>query len=641
MRICERVDQFGELTSPSSAIGSFRVVPTLRKLEVVMIRQGRKDISNDQLDRLIACFSVVKAEHDDGLDLDNVFVCTGAFVRLIAQQERRANTILLGRKGDGKTALLRRLAHDVLKNGIEENDRRTRECFRHLDMEAAFFSELIGKFRELTTKITEKFPNIPPDQVAKKLWTKFIILSSLQILSTEIQLNHADALSPDQKEKIFAICMLVEEEIGATSRPGTSDVSQNFLSYLALLVRRLRIDDESIAKDYSEPMKRSVDPLEILRDLDERFSEAATYLKSLRYHLTITLDRFDDYIDRLISNDPDITRLLRRNFLHGLVSALYALEMMMEYDWLRVVASLPDDLVIDLALREFASHKKLLFLEIKWDTEDLWSILDHRVGSIVPGATWSDLFPFLISSANKLVEKKESCRDYLIRHTTRRPRELMCHASAIFEHIKATNQPVGSRQINKIIQESNPNIVDDQIIPEWKTVVPALKSFIDRIAREEPDTVFTFSQLTQWGNAEALINATNRKTAQTESSKTFIALAILYRTGIVGFRVRRQGQRNGYIHQGEGDYVRYIFSHSQRFDPISDITSLLIDPQLGILLESDRCKAVKGLLTEGKHAKYEVKLCFGPLFFESLNATHSCKFIIDEVDPLAEIARDA
>lgn len=617
-------------------------VLALRKLEDVMIRQGRKDISTDQLDRLIACFSVLKAEHDDRLDLDNVFVCTGAFVRLITQQERRANTILLGRKGDGKTALLRRLAHDVMKNGTKENDRRTRECFRHLDMEAAFFSELIGKFRELTTKIAEKFPNIPAEQVAKKLWTKFIILSSLQILSTDIQVNHADLLNQAQKQQITAICLLVEEEIGATSRPGTSDVSQNFLSYLALLVRRLRIDDESIAKDYSAPLKKkSVDPLEILRDLDERFSEAATYLKSLRYHLTITLDRFDDYIDRLISNDPDITRHLRRNFLHGLVSALYALEMKVEYDWLRVVASLPDDLVIDLELREFASHKKMLFLEIKWDARDLWSILDNRVGSIVPGATWNDLFPFLISNSNKLVEKKESCRDYLIRHTTRRPRELMCHASAIFEHIKETNQPVGSRQINGIIRKSNPSIVDDQIIPEWKSVVPALKSFIDRIAREEPDTVFTFSQLTQWGNAESLINAANRKTSQTESSKTFVALAILYRTGIVGFRVKRQGLREGYIHQGEGDYVRYIFSHSQRFDPISDVTSLLIDPQLGILLESDRCKAAKGLLTEGKHAKYEVKLCFGPLFFESLNATHSSKFIVDEIDPLAEVAREA
>ena len=70
--------------------------------DAMNIRQGRRDISPEQLRRLINTFADSKAEDDQGIDSDDIFVRTSAFVELITRQENRSNTVVLGRKGDAR-----------------------------------------------------------------------------------------------------------------------------------------------------------------------------------------------------------------------------------------------------------------------------------------------------------------------------------------------------------------------------------------------------------------------------------------------------------------------------------------------------------------------------------------------------------
>ena len=108
-------------------------------------------------------------------------------------------------------------------------------------------------------------------------------------------------------------------------------------------------------------------------------------------------------------------------------------------------------------------------------------------------------------------------------------------------------------------------------------------------------------------------------------------LPVLFRIGVIGFRVRQATADDGYKLQGENDYAKYIFNHSADTSPISDLTTLLMDPKLLSLLESDAAKAVRALVQSGREADYDIRLCFSPIFFESMGIQHGERFIVGEI----------
>src|SRR5690349_4247631 len=107
-----------------------------------MIRQGRREIAPYVLDKLISCFQQFKAENDDRLDRDSVFDETEAFRQLIAQQGPLTNTVLLGRKGDRKTALLRRLGQALAAPDARFGEEGSIEALQKIDVEHTYFPEL-------------------------------------------------------------------------------------------------------------------------------------------------------------------------------------------------------------------------------------------------------------------------------------------------------------------------------------------------------------------------------------------------------------------------------------------------------------------------------------------------------------------
>jgi hypothetical protein len=598
---------------------------------MLVLRQGRKDLTTEIINRLITSFGQFKAEEDEQIEDDNVFVRTSAFTKLEARQASRTNTVLLGRKGDGKTALLRRLAHDLKVMGAKPNSERTVEVFFQIDMEETYFVELISKFQQLAARIHANHPRIPNDQISKKLWTKFLQLVALQQACSAVSHQNLARQVGVEAAEFDLLAGSVTKELGQVSRPNTADASQGFVGYLARLMRKLNFTDGAIAGDLADGDNERNDPLQVLRDLPEQFAEGAKRVSSAGLHLTLALDRFDDFIDRLVSDDFETTRQLRRQFLHGLISALYHLQKLSEYRWLRVIASLPEDLVVDLDLRELASHRRMLFVEITWSVDDLRTILDNRVGAVISGLTWSDLFTFQVANANKKVQRKEAVSDYLIRHTTRRPRELMAQALGIFERMRDTGKPIDSQALNVVVAASNQSIVETQVIQEWKAVLPGLETFIARLRRHEPRTVFGYADLLQWNYSTLVKDHLPRASAGNDDIKAMLALSFLYRIGMIGFRVRRKTQRTGYLRQGDNDFARYVYSYSPDKAPIADVTSFLESPKLAELVDSDQGKAVRALLTDGQQSKYEVAVCLAPMFFECVDAEHDASFIVDEV----------
>lgn len=602
--------------------------------KVMVIRQGRRDITPEQLDKLVATFAYGKAEDDEEIDSDDIFVKTEAFSELAARNRRWVSTVILGRKGDGKTALLRRLKRDMQRHNENSGDDGEIEIYHLIEMQETFFVALMFQFDEIAAHITRQYPGIPIDQIAAKMWLKYIQLAAIQIAIHSIRdrpLRHTHAIEGAELQRIEQD---IEREIGAESRQGTGDISSGFLSMLSAIVDKFRTADTAIARDVGEPKLSQFDRVSVLRDLDSRFVGVAKQILDSGRRVTIAIDRFDDYIDHMVSSGQMSTPQSRRNFLHGMITALTELHRRREYRWLRVVASLPEDLIQDMNLREIAAHRSLLFLQIKWSARDLIKIMNNRIAKILPDSRWDDLFTSQVQNTNKNVQKKEECAEYIVRHTTRRPREVMRHAHALFERMQMQGDSLSTEVISEIVAATNRWIVDQQIIPEWRTVVPELEHYVQRMGRVRPATVFSFQEFSKWSAAMVLLYAYyDAADVIDEEWRYFLALAILYRIGVVGFRVRQVESGPEYISQGDGDYARYLFSHCANTDPIADVTSQLLNPELRKMLDKNVVKSVKGFLASGRDEDYSIKLCFAPVFFESLHVQHGERYVVDEVVP--------
>jgi hypothetical protein len=597
-----------------------------------VIRARRKDIFPDQITQIIQSFENFKAESDEALISNaDVFVRIPAFDTLAQHRSSRTNTILLGRKGDGKTAILRKMQYEIQSKSAEN----TENLFSWINMEDTYFAELINKFDQLAKKIINMNKSIPPAHIASTVWIKFLKLTSLQIF-----LNHADGnlkiqsvLSEMYNAKLDELRSLLSDEIGTSEtflRP--SDIGLNFVSFLKNLISNIIVTDSYLARKIEAGRKKDDNSLDVLRDLGSDFDKWAVIASDLGVYVTLGLDRFDDFIDNLVSNDLEETRLIRRIFLHGLVSAVYKIDRSKHYSWLRVIASLPQDLVIDMNLREIASQRRMHFVEIEWSRADLAAILDKRINAVIPGFGFADFFPGQIQNRNPMVLKKELACDYVIRHSTRKPREVMAHAAMLFEAIRDKNRLLSSQEFSEVIADSNIEIVTNQVVPEWNSVLPNLRACMHSINRHEPKTVFSLNDFEGWDKALAHISVKEVGGQKlSPESRAMTALSSFFRIGIVGFRVRRPTRKKGYLQQGDSDFARYIFAYGTTTNPLGDIVEYILSPSLLERLKQGGISEHRTVLSGNREGTLDVSLCFSPMFFETLEAEHETPYIIDEI----------
>jgi hypothetical protein len=593
-----------------------------------MIRQGNRDISRDQLNQLIAAFGHYKAENDSVLD--NAFVRTPAFSELARRQQERSNTVLLGRKGDGKTAILIKLTSDLCAPNGEPDAKSEYVC--QVDMQETFFTEMLWRFDSLASLIRERAPHIPLEQIAQKLWEQLLALTAMEFGIASVTQDASVALPTPLAELLASLNDDVVCLLGHPARLGTSDRSQRFIRFFERQLSSISLvpSDEVLAEQIDGAAHE--DPCDVLRDLPPEIVEGARLLHESGVLVTLTLDRFDDFVDRFVADDIHQTRKLRRPFLHGLILAVASLEQQTAFTWLRLIASLPEDLVVDLDVREIASHKNLLNVHIRWSTRDLIAFLDQRVATVIPGATWGELFPRRVPNSNPRIQIKELCSNYLIRHTTKKPRELMAHAKALLECIRDRDEGIDSKDIPEIVARTNKRIVNDQVLFEWRSSVPYLKVFLDGLAMREPASVFSLTDLIGWSSKLPPLFSDQEITFADlpEGTQALFTLSVLFSVGVVGFRVSRSDSRTGYFRQGEGDHARYVFSYSEDAEPIYSVVGLLSSPDLARQVQSPEFVAVRAILLDGKSERLRIDLCFAPVFFERVSGNHPHTFVIDE-----------
>jgi hypothetical protein len=588
-----------------------------------VIRQGQHDLSSESLSLLIECFEEFKAETDKKiLSPQNIFVETQAYKTIIDRTKKRINTILLGRKGDGKTALLKRLEYE--NDQKNQNDNSSKSIFFQFNMEDAYFQELILQVHQIVKDIKRKYKNIDAEQVSKKIWIKFLIITSVQIvINTPIEDEIVKKISDDN---FASIKNAITDELSVDKEClRLLDIAPNFLFYLEKIYNTLTSNDKFLAEGAI-----SRNPQVIFRELPDIFSRTVSKINNSDINVTIALDRFDDFIDSLISNDIDSTRMLRRQFLHGLIAAMYDLQKRAEFGWLRIVASLPHDLVVDINFREQASVSKMLFVEIEWSIKDLKMIINNRIASVIPNATFDSLFPFQISNKNPIVKSKEHADDYIIRHTMRRPREIMAHCLALFREITRSNRKISSKDFNKIVSNTNREIIQSHVIPEWQAVINNIEPFIHGLSRKNNiNTIFNFGEFVRWNDNISLVNTQS----EVADIKSINNLSVLYRIGVVGFRVKAATATDGYMRQGESDFAKYIFSYSKNKEPLVDITKFLMSDKIGFSSNLDMIKSIIGILSNESSEinKHEYCLCLSPVVFESVEAVHTKPYIINQI----------
>lgn len=615
------------------------------------IRQGNYSLTDEQIDRLVERFSNIKAEDDSAVALDSVFVRTAAFSELNRREALRKNTVVLGRKGDGKTAILSKLIRNIENPSIEDHDSSGQipEYVLPIDMQDTFFPEMLASFEELATEVGNMHSHIPPVQIAKILWKNALKLSSISYAIGSATHDERLPRSTKGQHLLAEASEICGDELNGQPRPQTSDISQALLRFLLRQLSKLRLiplDSDLVPDDREHTLAQK--PLDVLKDVNPIINDAAQYLLESGIRTTLTMDRFDDFVDHFVSDDADRTRTLRRQFLHGLILAIAELERDPRYGWLRIVASLPDDLVVDLNVREIAAHEQILYVRIEWSEDELRSFLDRRVSSVIPGARWNSLFNRKIKNSNKLVQAMEDCDVYLIRHTTRRPRELMAHALELLNHLRAKRQGVSAEHVPQIVADANRSIVNKQILVEWGSTIPLLQAFTERMAQKEPQTVLSFHDFSSLVSKLPIIytllpraDLTRRRAEQhdllaadrklNEEDRTLLTLSVLFEIGMVGIRVSRTEARLRYQAQGESDYARYIFSYSRDFSPIKHITDILLGPSLPQKISKNKHSAALSSLKDGAVERLKVELCISPIFFETLECSHRKPYIVGQL----------
>lgn len=615
------------------------------------IRQGNLSLTKEHIARLIERFTNIKAEDETAIALDSVFVRTAAFSELLRRQSSRKNTVLLGRKGDGKTAFLSKMIRNIKNPSGEDFDgiECAPEYVLPIDMQDSFFPEMLATFEQLATKVGDTLSHIPPVQVAQILWKNALKLSAT---SFAIESVTADEQLPENLESQSLLAEasdICRDELNGRPRLRTADISQALLRFLRRQLDKLRLipSDEELEKDGRDESP-TPSPLDVLKDIDPTINDAAQCLLEAGVRVTLTMDRFDDFVDHFVSDDIDRTRTLRRQFLHGLILAIAELERDDRYGWLRIVASLPEDLVVDLNVREIANHEKILFVRIVWTEADLRVFLDRRVSSVIPGKRWSDLFNRNIKNSNKLVQASEECEIYLIRHTTRRPRELMAHALELLHRLRTSGQGVSAEEVPKIVADSNRAIVESQVLVEWGATIPLLQAFTERLAQREPPTVFSFNEFSTFVSklpiiysllpradiAKRRLEKVSRPDSERklqEEEKNLLTLSVLFEIGVVGVRVSRPDFKKRYQMQGDADYARYIFSYSQDAWPVNHIIDILLGPGLLHKIANNKHSFALSSLKEGTVERLKLELCISPIFIETLECDHRKSYIIGQM----------
>ena len=556
------------------------------------LRQGNRTLTDKQLGKIVDAFSYIKAEDDDLLaeHPESIFVYTDAFRKSRSKQK----CLVVGRKGVGKSAL----AQTYLRL-------KTPEFAEAIPLQAdrLMFDRVCNLL--FAGEKTHRELNVSPDRVATTAWMRTLVLFAI-LQGSEWLLAHG-RVADDRQHVLSEARRLVQQEFSpALGDPGADhngrfhSLIERALAFLSERTRGLIDNSQDHAALRAEQIHQFFSPV------PPKFSEPLAIIKQSEYRLLVTLDEFDDFVDSYMRDHPMAQRKqVLLDLFKGLVLAVKRLNSDPQLRWLHLMISVPEDKLMELWLRERAIVDTFTF-QITWTSEELRECIERRLSHVLGTPTkWDDLFGFPIANKNPLIKAKEESFSYLVRHTHRKPRELMAYLRTLFESLGASGRPADERLFQRVVERTNERIVEEQFLPEYVPEYPTVERLLGRLRSARLQTVMKYEDLEHylrnwkpWDDDEIL------NPAET--------LVRLFQMGVIGLREVCPRETGRTVRQ-LGAHVIYHFSFNGTSAQFFHGT-------------------VKDLERDGAgHPASGFQLVFSPLFFEYLQLRHEEPFIINQL----------
>ena len=376
-------------------------------------------------------------------DFNKVFINTSDYSNTLLPK----HSIIVGRKGSGKTAIVHGMEMDFVKKFEMEIKISGKEIE---------FKTISSIFHGIINSVKDRVECRP---VLTNMWFHAIITRlMLEVKTLEIK-NTKKELKKDFSN--------VEKYL--------IKVGKNEKNFKSLTIDILNSINDSIHSlvGKNNPSKSLVDiisnyPIERLS-----YDEAFTSLQRILEHTNGYLITFDN-IDRYFESHSDYydgesnTATYLRYIFESLVYAVYDIRRSKIRNKVFIKALIPKDKFEPLQMRDSDKINQLVKY-IQWNKSELEKFVSKRIAhslniknddntlSTQLDRTWYKIFP--VEVENLTVGQKENSFDYILRHTQYKPRDIQIYCENIIATAVSTKTPITSDLIRKKVAQHSPELV--------------------------------------------------------------------------------------------------------------------------------------------------------------------------------------
>ena len=564
-----------------------------------------------QLKRLQDAFREAKAENDAILRKHT----TDAFVhtRVYKQAQHGHGSLLIGRKGAGKTALLL---------GYQEEQREKYVARASIDIRAddfplePLFAFFYSDYRKSLDKLehqVQRISDIPafvdPVRIAAYAWSASLRSAAVYVAAK--QLPSESGLNADTRKRLQKAKKALDYYMGPRLVGGKESGSEVVFSLLiyffqsiqGLIDKALGIHTHEIAVVLAA-ITRGI-TARLAGRLDKRIEDAARLIglemERSGKRCLLTLDKFDDYYDEFYRKNkrPDV--IIRREFLlallQGLVVATRDVKRDTRFRWLDALFAVPMDKFLELHLRERVELEQAHVLTLEWTPAELRDYVNRRIAFALDlppdekDGAWDKLFPFDVTNAT-VKDTKENSFLYIVRHTLWRPREIQMYVIAILQRMEEARNPADEEMFRKVVKTESEQIIRREFLEEFASEYPGVSGSMRKLETLNLKSVMSYEDVCD--------RVAGLKLYDDTLTPADIVLR-LFHMGILGVRQVLARERRGTLdptvtqHKEEVAY-RFCYNCSEN-DPFSASAAV----------------------------------AFHPMFFEYLNIRHEQKYVVNQL----------
>jgi hypothetical protein len=573
---------------------------------------GRNPTS-DEFARLKHAFDHAKAENDDLLTERD----THAFVhtRVYREAVNGHRSLLVGRKGSGKTALLLGYKHEQSQRYFAQGAIDIRADDFPLESLFSFFYAHSVSSAERITRSLPQISDLPafidPVKLSAYAWGHSLRCAAVYVAADRLLLR-GNSVDKELRAILIKARKALNKYMGARRQPRGDSGSEVVFSLLVYFFQSVQgVVDNALGIHTQEisvllaAITRNI-TLKLASRLDERVEAAAraisSFLEAEGAKCLLTLDKFDDYYDEFYRRSKKQESVQeRRQFLeallHGLVLATRDLKHDTRFKWLDTLFAVPADKFLELHIRERAELEQAHVLKLQWTPVELYEYVNKRIAyalELPPDSVeraWDVIFPFEVANA-KVKDVKEPSFLYVVRHSLWRPREIQMYLRAILAQMEAARGPATEEMFRTAVRNESQQIVRSEFLEEFLSENPGIIALMEKLEGLALKSVMSYADLRR--------RIAGIKLFETELAPADVMLR-LFHMGIIGVR-------HVFARERRASLDRTITQHRQEVAYRFAYNCTLSDPFTSTS-----------------------EVVFHPMFFHYLDIKHEKKYVINQM----------